>query len=144
MCSLTPERTARDVIHHARGNAAEVGHFEAGLPVLRELERAGHGPGWLADGALNNGSWNRLAVVALQHRLRIEQVHLARTAAHVEHDDAPGAGSEVRQPRPKIEDGPCGPGRHRHQRVQGQRADATGEAAQRFAPRQRRRRVTAT
>jgi hypothetical protein len=133
----------RDVIHHAREVREKFRDFEAGLPVLRELKRAGHEFGRPADGALDNGTGNRLAVVALQHGLWIEQIHLARAPSHVEHDDALGAGFEVRRPRPKIEHGCRRQRRRGQQRMQGQRAEPTREPAQRFPPRQRRRRIPA-
>ena len=130
----------RDLIHDLRQVRQQLGHFDAGLPVFREFERAGHQLRRPTNGSLHDGAGYRLAVVLLQHRFRIEQIHLARPAAHVEHHHPLRTRGKLRRFRDQIGAGGCLTG---EQRVQRQRAEATGEPPQRLAPSQCRWRVTA-
>lgn len=79
--------------HHLR-------HPHPRLAVPAELVRAAH----QAAGLLGSGEVRRhlievqLSVVFVEHRLRIEQVHLARTAVHEQLDDGLRLGPKMRRP----------------------------------------------
>ena len=95
-----------DIIGHHGANHAQVVHTggdvrkqvadgNPGLPVLLEFERrlqqiTGLGPHELGH---LEGQW--LAVVAIEHGLGIEQVHMRRTAGHEEEDNPPGLGGKL-------------------------------------------------
>lgn len=75
-------------------------------PVLREFERAGHQLHRTPDGPLRDRERNRLAMALREGGLRIEQIHLARSAAHVKEDDVAGARRKVRGLGKQIEELP--------------------------------------
>ena len=94
-----------DVVHHA----GEVRHHlrdpRAALAVPGELERAAHqGAGVLDELDFARDLVEvRLAVVLVERRLGVEQVHLAGAAVHEQMDDRLGLGREVRRARLEVD-----------------------------------------
>jgi hypothetical protein len=87
-----------DVIDLAGQVRHGIGHPHAALAMLSELERAAHqcaGATRVLDFA-GDLAEVRVAVVLVEHRLRIEQVHLAGAAVHEQMDDRFGLRREVR------------------------------------------------
>ena len=104
----------------ARCGSASETHVAA-LAVLGELERAAHQRAGVLDDLDLAGDLVevRLAVMLVEHRLGVEQVHLARAAVHEQVDDRLRLRREVRRPRLEVGDGssrPRGrrPGRSRY------------------------------
>jgi len=66
-------------------------HVHTALAVLFELERRAHRCTRLALGG-HRSARQGLAMILVEHGLRIEAIHLRQSAVHVEEDDVRGAG----------------------------------------------------
>ena len=90
---------------HAGGVRQHIGHPLPGLPVLREGIAPAHHH---ADGGcalianLLDVARERLAVHAVQFRLRVEEIHLAWPTVHEQLDDRPGSGGVMTGARMEI------------------------------------------
>src|SRR5205814_8478826 len=78
---------AADVVHALADVREELGHLDARLAVLLERERRSHERTGLALGR-DRAARQRLPVVLVEHRLRIEAVDLREAAVHEEEDHA--------------------------------------------------------
>ncbi len=94
----------RQVVHHAGQVRHHLGDPGATPAVSGELERAAHQrPGVLDELDLPGDLVEvGLAVVFVERRLGVEQVHLARPAVHEQVDDRPGLRGEVRLARLEV------------------------------------------
>ena len=109
----------------------ELGEPGPGLAVLRELVRRGQSPRAVGHKgellALQDAVGHRLALELRERRFGVEQIDLRRTAEHVQEDDMPCPGCEVRRSRRAV--------LGREQRLEGDRAKAGGAGPRRNARR---------
>ena len=89
-----------DIVDALADFGEEFGHFDAGLPVLLELEGRPEEGRALAAGCLEFVA-RLLAVLLREFGLGVESIDLARPAVHEEVDDALGLGGEVRRLDPQ-------------------------------------------
>src|SRR5438445_187964 len=105
----SPERyrtTVVDTCNRAAGQVRQrLGNPHPALAVAGKLKRTAHkGAGTLRVLHLAGDPVEvRPAVVRVERRLRVEQVHLAGAAVHEQVDDRPGLGREVRRPRFQVD-----------------------------------------
>ena len=77
----------------------QTGHVDAGLPVFLEPERSAHQRARIAlPYAHSSLPRQRLAVIFIEHRLRIEGVDMTDAAAHEKRNDGLGARLEMALP----------------------------------------------
>ena len=90
-----------DLVRVLRDVRQRLGELGAALAVLAKAKRALE---QVAGDAFIVGdlSGRRLAVVAIEHRLGVEQIDLARPAVHEELDDGAGLRREVRLPETNV------------------------------------------
>src|SRR6185369_13572130 len=90
------------LVHHFGKARQQFRKFDARTAMLRKLEWTRHQFSRATNRSLRDGKWNRLAVVLVERGLRIEQVHLARSTAHIEENDVSRARFEMRRLRQQV------------------------------------------
>jgi hypothetical protein len=131
-----------DVVGARAHVGKQLAHVHAALPVLLERERRPHERAGAAFGR-DRSARQRLPVVLVEHRLRIEAVDLRQAAVHEQEDDSFRACGVVELARI---DGAILPNTHHarctHERFvdkagEREHAEAAAHPAERFAPRNR-------
>ena len=129
-----------DVVRAFADVREQLADLDAGLAVLLEREGRAHQRAGLAFGG-NRAARQRLSVVLVEHRLRIEAVDLRQAAVHEQKDDTLGARRVIEPPR--VDAAVLGqrPGRSdnrlAHETGEREHAEPVAHAAERVAPSER-------
>jgi hypothetical protein len=128
-----------DVVGALADVREELADVHPDVPVFLERERRPHQRASLALGG-DGAARQRLPVVLVEHRLRIEAVHLREAAVHEQKNDALGARGVIEPADLQAVRGVASAGgvqRIAQQAGKRHHAEAVAHAAQRFASRQR-------